>query len=155
MQVAPGVNAQFHQHLFMARIDFSVDDPDGGRELQVSEVNIEACEEGPENLAGNAFAAVETPLLTESAAQRVLNPASGRYFKVANPKSLHPVTGKPVAWKIMMPAGPLLLAKPSSSLAKRAFFAKKNLWVTPHSDAERWPAGDYTVQDSGGQGEVL
>ena len=72
--------------------------------------------------------------------------------QVSNPSSLHPVTGKPVAWKILLPAAPLLLAKPHSSLAKRAVFATKNIWVTPHSDAERWPAGDYTVQDGGGGG---
>lgn len=36
--VAPGVNAQAHQHLFCARLDFSVDDPAGGKALTVSEV---------------------------------------------------------------------------------------------------------------------
>ncbi len=36
--VAPGVNAQNHQHMFCARIDPSVDDPEGGKALVVSEV---------------------------------------------------------------------------------------------------------------------
>lgn len=25
-------------------------------------------------------------------------------------------------------------------------FATRNLWVTPHADDERWPAGEFTVQ---------
>jgi hypothetical protein len=36
--VAPGVNAQHHQHMFCARLDMAVDDPDGGAALVVSEV---------------------------------------------------------------------------------------------------------------------
>lgn len=53
----------------------------------------------------------------------------------------------------MMPAGgPTLLAKPDSGIALRGAFSTKNLWVTPHSDEERWPAGDYTIQSVGGEG---
>ena len=87
----------------------------------------------------------------------------GRYWKVKNPASLHPVTGErrepssdtpvqlnvrpeptlplvtagqPVAFKLVpMGAAPLLLAKPYSSIAKRGAFATKSLWVTPHMDA--------------------
>lgn len=36
--VAPGVNAQHHQHMFCARLDMAVDDPNGGAGLVVSEV---------------------------------------------------------------------------------------------------------------------
>ena len=36
--VAPGVNAQNHQHMFIARLDFAVDDDEGGRALIVTEV---------------------------------------------------------------------------------------------------------------------
>jgi primary-amine oxidase len=38
--VAPGVNAQHHQHMFCARLDFAVDDPAGGKGLVVSEVGV-------------------------------------------------------------------------------------------------------------------
>ena len=51
-----------------------------------------------------------------------------------------------------MPASPLLLATPESLLTSRGAFATKSLWVTPHSDSERWPAGDYTIQSDGGEG---
>ncbi len=36
--VAPGVNAQHHQHMFCARLDLAVDDEEGGKGLVVSEV---------------------------------------------------------------------------------------------------------------------
>ena len=36
--VAPGVNAQHHQHMFCARLDMAVDDHNGGGALVVSEV---------------------------------------------------------------------------------------------------------------------
>ncbi len=50
--VGEGVNAQAHQHLFCARLDFSVDDPAGGKGLTVSEVTT------PEN---HALGDVNTP----------------------------------------------------------------------------------------------
>jgi hypothetical protein len=31
-------------------------------------------------------------------------------------------------------------------------FANYHLWVTPHSDTERYPAGEYTVQGTGSNG---
>jgi Cu2+-containing amine oxidase len=36
--VAEGVNAQHHQHMFCARLDMAVDDPQGGKGLVVTEV---------------------------------------------------------------------------------------------------------------------
>ena len=57
-----------------------------------------------------------------------------------------------MAYKMMTNAAPLMLATPSSLLQKRGGFALKNIWVTPHSDAERWPAGAYTIQSQGSEG---
>ena len=37
--VAPNVVAAYHQHLFCARLDMAVDDPEGGKGLVVSEVS--------------------------------------------------------------------------------------------------------------------
>jgi Copper amine oxidase, enzyme domain len=54
---------------------------------------VEAVPEGPQNPYGNAFIAVETELLTESAAQRVADPLSSRIWKIKNPASRHPATG--------------------------------------------------------------
>ena len=51
-------------------------------------------DDGPANPFGNGFVAVETPLTKESQAQRVCNPQTARYWKIANPSSKHPVTGE-------------------------------------------------------------
>ena len=72
-----------------------------------------------------------------------------------DPNPAHGLAGKPVAYKLMTNAAPTMLATPSSLLQARGGFALKNLWVTPHSDAERWPAGDYTIQSKGGEGLPL
>jgi primary-amine oxidase len=151
--VAEGVAAQFHQHLFCVRIDPAVDDIEGGKDLLVSEVEAVQFPVDPvQNPAGNAWTVKDTPLLTESEAQRIADPMKGRYWKISNPSSLHPITKKPVAWKLMVPAAPLLMATPESVLSARGAFATKSLWVTPYSDYEKWPAGDYTIQSEGGEG---
>ena len=61
-------------------------------------------------------------------------------------------TGKPVAYKLVGTPNPLVFAHPQSMIGQRAQFAFKNLWVTPHSDQERYPAGDYTIGSHGGAG---
>lgn len=42
--VGPGVNAQHHQHMFLARIDPAIDDGQGGRDVVVTEVRREEAE---------------------------------------------------------------------------------------------------------------
>jgi primary-amine oxidase len=46
----------------------------------------------------------------------------------------------------------MLLADPESSIARRAAFATKDLWVTRHDEDERYPSGDFVNQHSGGAG---
>ncbi|KAJ5444896.1 hypothetical protein N7491_000978 [Penicillium cf. griseofulvum] len=45
-----------------------------------------------------------------------------------------------------------MLAKPGSTVWKRAAFARKPLWVTPYKDYELFPAGDYVCQSDGSEG---
>eukprot|EP00884_Botryococcus_braunii_P003393 jgi/Botrbrau1/13054/Bobra.0187s0016.1 len=120
--------------------------------VSCEQVNVEALPEGPENPYGNAFKAVETDLLTETAAQRVADPQKARIWKIKNPATRHPATGSPVAYKLVPKVAPTLLAGPSAVLHRRGLFATKNLWVTPYHDEEKYPAGNYTIQSTGGQG---
>ena len=53
--------------------------------------------------------------------------------------------GKPVAYKLVPASNLTLLAAPSSMIAQRGGFAEKNLWVTPHSDTERFPSSAYVL----------
>ncbi|KAI8472761.1 MAG: copper amine oxidase [Monoraphidium minutum] len=141
--VAPGVNAQHHQHMFCARLDFAVDDAAGGKDIVVSEVDAVALPMGPGNPAGMGFVAQETKLTSTAKAQRKVNFDAARIWKVSNPSVLNPMSGAPVAYKLVPQPSPPLLSAPGSVTEARAVFATKNLWVTPHSDAEKFPAGDY------------
>ena len=37
-------------------------------------------------------------------------------------------------------------------MARRAAFARKQLWVTAHNPSERYPGGDYPAQSEAGEG---
>lgn len=40
------------------------------------------------------------------------------------------------------------MAGPTSLVARRALFATRQLWVTPHHDAQRYPSGEHVVQST-------
>ncbi len=145
--VAPQLAAPFHQHLFNVRLDADVDGPANS----VYEVDTHPVPPGPDNPWSNAFAPVATLLETESRARRVVDPAASRHWKIVNPRS-HNRLGLPVAYKLVPGSTPTLLAHPDSSVAKRAGFATRNLWVTPYDRGERRAAGDYPNQHAGGDG---
>ena len=45
-----------------------------------------------------------------------------------------------------------MFAHPDSSVARRAGYMSKHLWVTPYRPDENFPAGDYPNQHEGGDG---
>ena len=145
--VSPGVNAMVHQHFFCMRLDMDVD----GEGNTVYEVHTEALPEGPENPFGNAFEQIETPMALESEAQQLVDPLTGRYWKIANP-SVTNALGRPVAYKLIPGSNILPFAHPGSSILRRAAFMTRHLWVTPYERSERYPAGDYPFQHPGGAG---
>ncbi len=145
--VAPQLAAPFHQHLFNVRLDADVDGPSNS----VYEVDTHPVPPGPDNPWSNAFAPETTLLETETAARRVVSPSTSRYWKIVNPRSENRL-GIPVAYKLVPGSTPTLLANPDSSVAQRAAFATRNLWVTPYAPDERRAAGDYPNQHAGGDG---
>lgn len=99
------------------------------------------------NPHGNGFTAQETDLTSTSMAQRLTAPDRARIWKIKNPSTINPVSKAPVAYKLMpMGGGPTVMADDDSIVGRRAVFAKKHLWVTPHSDTQKFPAGDYVLQ---------
>jgi primary-amine oxidase len=145
--VAPQLAAPVHQHLFCVRIDLDVD----GTVNEVYEVDAEPLPGGPDNPWGGAFAARETRLETESGSRRVVDPTVSRCWKVVNP-GVRNGLGQPVGYKLVPGPAPTLLARPGSSVARRAGFATANLWVTPYADGERRAAGEYPNQHAGCDG---
>ena len=151
--VSPGVNAQIHQHMFCARLDMAVD----GHENLVSEVDVVSLPPDPvTNPYGNCFATVETHLETEQSAIRTADPSKARSWNISSSHQRNPINDKPTAYKLVPftygPAQPIMLVDPSCAVSKKGAFANANLWVTPHTDDERFPAGEYTVQGDGSVG---
>jgi len=146
-RLAPGLGAPLHQHLFCARLDVAVD----GGANEVHEVEVESLPPGDDNPWGNGMAVVARRLETESEAQRTVDPARSRTWRISNPRSTNAL-GDPVAYKLLPGPTPHLLAHADSPIARRAGFATRNLWVTPYDPAERRAAGDHPNQHPGGDG---
>jgi primary-amine oxidase len=146
--IAPGLAAPVHQHLFNARIDLDVD---GGPVNEVYEVSAEPLPTSVDNPWGNAFRQVATRLESEHAARREVDPATARHWRFVNPNSSNGL-GRPVAYKLLPGPTPTMHAQTTSSIGRRAGFARHNLWVTPYAPDERRAAGDYPNQHVGGDG---
>jgi primary-amine oxidase len=71
---------------------------------------------------------------------------------MVNAKSLNPVNGKPVGYKVVAPPFQKLLADEQSFHHRRAEFADHNIYVTTHRDKELYAGGWYTNQSRGGTG---
>jgi primary-amine oxidase len=145
--IAPQLAAPYHQHLFNVRLDFDVD----GTANTVYEVDAVPEPVAADNALANAFTTRMTRLETEQQAQRTVDPSRSRYWKIVNPGARNRL-GDPVGYKLLPASTPTLLARPESSVGRRAAFATKNLWVTPYQADERRAAGDYPNQHAGGDG---
>ena len=146
-QVAPGLGAPAHQHLFGARLDMTVD----GLANAVEEVDVAGMPAGPGNPYGNALVQHVTRLRTEGEAGRRCDASRGRTWRVISTEEVNRF-GVPVSYTLYPEAAPALLADPGSSLAARAGFAANHLWVTQYDPAQRYPAGDFVNQHPGGAG---
>ena len=146
-EMAPGLGAPFHQHLFSARLDFALD---GGR-CRVEEEEAVRLPFSETNPRGNAFTRSRTVLATEQRAQRDTAQERGRTWVVTNPESTNRL-GAPVGYKLYPLGLPTLLAAEGSSIHQRANFASRALWVTPYHQDEKYPTGDFPNQHPGGAG---
>lgn len=146
-EAAPGLGLPFHQHLFSARLDMTVD----GTANAVEEVEAVPLPVGEDNPWGNAFVESRTRLTRESEASRLANPASNRSWQVVNPGSTNRF-GRPVGYALLAEGRPTLLSDPTAVVSGRAAFATRHLWVTAYDADERYPAGAYVNQHPGGAG---
>ncbi|MCZ6870165.1 MAG: primary-amine oxidase [Gammaproteobacteria bacterium] len=144
-----GVNlaSPVHQHLFCFRLDWDLDS--GTNSLYESE--IEALPMNDDNPDGTQFKSVSRHLTNEDAAKRVIAPQFSRIWKVVNHDQKNAL-GVPVAYKLLPGASPILFAHPDSVVAKRAAFARHNLWATPFEESEDSAAGPLTAMHRGQDG---
>ena len=94
-EMAPGLGAPFHQHLFSARLDFALD----GGKCRVEEEDAVRLPFSETNPRGNAFTRRRTVLGTEKQAQRDSAQERGRTWVVSNPESTNRL-GEPVGYKL-------------------------------------------------------
>lgn len=146
-EIAPGVFAPVHQHLFCARLDVAVD----GEDNDLVEVDTVGIPMGEANPFGNAFTWTENPLRRESEAQRTSDATRARIWEVRSSSRTNRL-GKPTAYHLIPQASALLMADPASSVAARAAFATKHLWATSYEPDQRWPGGRYPNAHAGGAG---
>jgi primary-amine oxidase len=140
--VGHNIDAVHHQHFFSFRLDMDVD---GASPNRVVEMNSTPLAAGPDNPWSNAFAMLETPLLSERLAQRSMNLETSRRWIVENPSS-H--TG----YALLPGENAKPFALPDSWVRKRAGFLNAHVWATPYDPTERYAAGDYPNQSKGGDG---
>lgn len=147
VEIAPQLNAPFHQHIFAARLDMSVD----GEANSVYEVNTRPLPAGSANPYGNAFRAEETLLDRELAARRSVNGPTARFWRIVNPHEKNQL-GRPVGYRLIPGENCPPFLQPEAAVMQRAGFIAHQLWVTPYDPAERYPAGDYPNQHPTGDG---
>lgn len=139
--VSPGVLAANHQHLFCLRIDPMLD---GSKNTVVQEESISMPLSEVENPFGNAWKIIKTPFEKSGFADAA--PEHARIFKIVNEKSLNPVSGNPVGFKLVPQPSQLLLCDSASLVRRRARFAEHHIWVTKYRDGDLWAGGKWPNQ---------
>ncbi len=145
--VAPGVVAPHHQHFFNFRLDFDVDGPDN----RVVEHNVRSAPAGPGNPMSNSIIMEETVLKSELKAQRDMNLASARKWKVVSASAKNAL-GDPTGYALIPGENSMPYLLESSSVRQKGRFIDHHLWVTRYADDEMYAAGPYPNQSLAGQG---
>ncbi|MCH1882487.1 primary-amine oxidase [Agrococcus sp. ARC_14] len=144
-EMAPGLFAPIHQHIFCARLDFDID----GTDNYVDQVDLVRMPMGAVNPWGNAFGYRRDRVAEASGL--LGDGALGRTWHVGSSSRTNAV-GRPTEFQLIPEARATLMADPDATVSARAAFATKHLWVTAHRDDDIYPAGRYPNQHSGGAG---
>ncbi|GAA0417898.1 primary-amine oxidase [Leifsonia naganoensis] len=146
-EVAPGLGAPYHQHLFSARLDMMVD----GLANAVEEVDAVRLPISAANPYGNAFTKRATRIASEAEGARAADASVGRTWHIVNTEKTNRL-GQPTGYVLHAEQNPTLMADPSATVTARAAFTTKQVWVTQYASDERYPAGEFVNQNPGGDG---
>ncbi len=145
--IAPLLYAPNHQHFFNMRLDLAID----GVSNTVQQLDVVADPLDEANPYQNAFRVVPTDLKSESQAKANLSLETGRTWKFINP-SVHNALGTYVGYKFIPGDNAFPFASREAWWRKRAGFVDHHVWVTPFAADERFAAGDFPNQSTGGDG---
>ncbi len=144
-EVAPQVNAPYHQHFFNFRIDPILD----GVKNSVVETHTVAEKKGPHNPNNNAFYTISKAFKTETESVSNIDLPSQKTWKIVNPNSKNFV-GQPVGYKIVTGENCLPFATDDATVIQRAGFIKNHLHVTKFDRNQMYASGRYPNQSKGG-----
>lgn len=139
--VGPGVVAAYHQHMLAFRIDPAIG---GHKNTLMYQDSVRLPKEPKMNPYGVGFITKQNYVETSGYVDQ--NPLENREFKIINEHKINPITKKPIAYKIKMPAAQMLIAEESSYNSSRAKFATRPFWVTKYDDERLYAAGEFTNQ---------
>jgi Cu2+-containing amine oxidase len=151
VRVAPGINAQFHQHLFSVRIDPMVD----GLANSIVETDVRPVVAGcgsSENFAGNAFQVHDRLLRRASEGERQWDASTDRRWRIVSAGKRHYATGQSTGYSIgVKGAVTPALPRPEGWVGCRATFMRNALWVVREKEDAReggrmWPSGKFVPQ---------
>ena len=147
--VTPELAAPYHQHLFNVRLDMTVD---GVRQHRRGGRRRRRRRRAPPTRTATPSRPARRCSTREGDAARLAD--AGALADVADRQPRHAATtsASRSRYALIPSSNPVLLARPGSSVAKRAVFATRHLWVTRYDPAERYAAGDYPNQHAGGAG---
>ena len=146
--VASGVNAPNHQHFFSFRLDFDIDRPGNN---SVLELDTETVSTGILNSQSEAFSMTARPLRTEKEAQRTMNLATSRKWRVVSMRDTNAV-GQLSGYALVPGENSIPYATPDSGPGRKAGFMYSHLWVTPFSPDEMFASGEYVNLGLRGEG---
>lgn len=146
--IAPGINAQYHQHIFSVRVDPMID---GLRNtlVETDVLPLDAPTGSVLNWGGNGFYTKETPITSQKDGARNYDLEKDRRWIITNPGHKHPASQKAVGYAIGMKGGVCrMLAHEDSWVSKRAGFTQKPLWVVKEKEGPKgterlYPSGKY------------
>jgi primary-amine oxidase len=147
--VAPLLYAPNHQHFFNMRLDVGID----GIQNTVQQIDVVSGPIDESNPQENAFYIEATNLKTEKQSLAHLNLASDRGWKFINP-NVKNALGEPTGYKFFPGDNAFPYASPNAWWRKRAGFVNHHVWVTRYDENEKFAAGDFPNQSSGGDGIV-
>ena len=145
--VAPLLYAPNHQHFFNMRLDVGIDGPSN----TVQQLDVVADPLDEHNPYQNAFHVEATALKTEAQAKANLSLETGRCWKFINP-AVRNALGQPTGYKFLAGDNAVPFASREAWWRKRAGFVDHHVWVSPFHPEQRYAAGEYPNQSSGGAG---
>jgi primary-amine oxidase len=145
--VAENTVAVDHDHYFSFRLDLDID----GTANSFLRDRLQVENQPPGSPRKSVWVAKPEVVHTEQQGKLRMSMEHPEIWRIINPNVKSPM-GYNVGYEIMPGENAMSIVSPDQSPLRRAGYVDYQLWVTPYRDNERYAAGDYPVQSTGGDG---